>query len=279
MPSSPRSSTSAVSPKASLNWNVADPWTLSASWGAASRMPTVTELYQAITTGVQLTVPNPNLKPERANSYELAAEYQTDITRLRLSLFREDISNALLSQSAPLLPGSDHPVQLCAECRPHPRAARCRAGGRPEGCSDRQPVRPLRQPHLYVNGRTVKDIAFPAAVGKFIPQLPKLRGEVTATYHVTEALALTLAGRYSDRSFGTIDNSDPDSHTFQGFDGYMVVDVRAHYQVNDNWSASIGVDNLNNDKYILFHPFPQRTYRTMEIHLVRNKFSPIASFC
>ncbi len=116
----------------------------------------------------------------------------------------------------------------------------------------------------YVAGHTVKDMAFPAAVNKYLPQLPKLRGEAVATYHATDALALTLAGRYSDRSFGTIDNSDPNSHTFQGFDGYMVVDARAHYQVDDNWSASAGVDNLNNDKYFLFHPFPQRTF-VMEI--------------
>ena len=91
----PKLSTSTFSPKASLAWAVASPWTFSASWGVAYRMPTVTELYQAITTGTQLTVPNPNLKPEHANSYELAAEYKPDGTRVRLSLFREGISNAL----------------------------------------------------------------------------------------------------------------------------------------------------------------------------------------
>ena len=72
-------------------------------------------------------------------------------------------------------------------------------------------------------------------------------------------LAATLAGRYSDRSFGTIDNSDPVSQTYQGFAGYLVLDARIHYQWDDNWSVSAGVDNLNNDKYFLFHPFPQRT--------------------
>jgi iron complex outermembrane receptor protein len=88
---------------------------------------------------------------------------------------------------------------------------------------------------------------------------------VVATYHATDALALTLAGRYSDRSFGTIDNSDPVSQTFQGFAGYMVADARVHYDIDSNWSAAVGVDNLNNDKYFLFHPFPQRTF-VMELH-------------
>ncbi len=71
--------------------------------------------------------------------------------------------------------------------------------------------------------------------------------------------------RTSTRSWGTIDNSDSVTHTYQGFEGYTVLDVRAHYQVGDNWSAALGIDNLNNDKYFIFHPFPQRTL-VMEIH-------------
>ena len=75
--SQPRISASTFSPKAILAWQISDHWTLTGSWGIAYRMPTVTELYQAITTGTMLTVPNPNLKPERANTYELAAEQRT----------------------------------------------------------------------------------------------------------------------------------------------------------------------------------------------------------
>jgi hypothetical protein len=39
---------------------------------------------------------------------------------------------------------------------------------------------------------------------------------------------------------------------------------RAH-QWDDNWNPAAGIDNLNNDKYFLFHPFPQRTF-VLEIH-------------
>jgi hypothetical protein len=47
--------------------------------------------------------------------------------------------------------------------------------------------------------------------------------------------------------------------------GDMELDARVHYQWYENWSLSAGVDNLNNDKYFLFHPFPQRSF-VMEIH-------------
>ena len=262
----PKLSTSTFSPKASLAWQVSEPWLLTASFGQAYRMPTVTELYQAVTTGTVLSVPNPNLKPEHATSYELAAERKTEDSRVRLSLFREDVSNALLSQSAPLLAGSNQLFSFVQNVN------RTRAQG-VELVAEQDNLLldglKLSGSLTYVDGHTVKDTAFPAAVGKFIPQLPKVRGNLVATYRpewLDEGkLALTVAGRYSDRSFGTIDNSDPISHTFQGFDGFFVVDTRIHYQMDDNWALAAGIDNINNDKYFLFHPFPQRTF-VLEIH-------------
>ena len=66
--------------------------------------------------------------------------------------------------------------------------------------------------------------------------------------------------RYSSRSFATIDNSDPVAHTFQGFEGYFVLDARATSGSSRIWSVAAGVENLNNDRYFLFHPFPQRAF-------------------
>lgn len=254
--------TSDVSPKANLAWQPADKWTLTASYGEAFRMPTVTELYQAITTGTFLTVPNPNLKPERADSYELSTEYKTDEGRVRLSLFREDITDALLSQSAPLVPGSTTLFSFVQN------VDRTRAQG-VELVGDQRNALidglDLSGSITYVDGRTVRDAAFPTAVGKYIPQLPKLRAEMVANYRVTDNLTVSLSGHYSDRSYGTIDNSDPVSTTFTGFSEFMTLDSRVRYKVDNNWSVAAGVDNITNDKYWEYHPFPQRTF-LMEVH-------------
>jgi iron complex outermembrane receptor protein len=259
--SQPRISASTLSPKASLAWQVSGSWKITGSWGIAYRMPTVTELYQAITTGTVLTVPNPNLKPERASSYELAAEHRTDKGLVRLSLFEEDIGNALLSQSAPLLPGSPTLFSFVQN------VDRTRARGL-EFVVDQYdafiPGLELSGSLTAVDARITADSTFAAAVNKFIPQVPKLRANVMATYRI-DAWAFTLGARYSDRSFGTIDNSDPYSYTYQGFGRYLVADARVRYRIDENWNLSLGIDNLNNDKYFLFHPFPQRTV-LMEIH-------------
>ncbi|MEJ0042535.1 MAG: TonB-dependent receptor [Rhizomicrobium sp.] len=258
----PKLSGAYFSPKASLAWQPGEPWSLSASWGSAYRMPTVTELYQAITTGTVLTVPNPDLKPEHASSYELAAQRTTPDGRLRVSLFQEDIADALLSQSAPLLPGS---TALFSFVQNVPRTRVRGAELAFEQANVLIPGLEVTGSVTYADGRIVKDPVFPNAVGKVIPQLPRWRGAAVATYRPDDRLAVTLAARYSDRAFGTIDNSDPVSHTFQGFDGYLVFDTRVQYRVDGNWVASFGIDNINNDKYFLYHPFPQRTF-VMEIH-------------
>jgi iron complex outermembrane recepter protein len=260
--SQPKIVASTFSPKATMSWQVSDPWRLTASWGVAYRMPTVTELYQSITAGATLSVPNPNLKPEHSNDYELAGEYRDTGGLVRLSLFEEDIGNALLSQSAPLVAGSTTLFSFVQN------VDRVRVQGF-ELVADRYdvliPGLELVGSLTYSDGRTTKDVAFPAAVNKLIPQLPKWRASAAATYRPDDDWSFTLGARYSDRSFGTIDNSDPVSHTYQGFDGYFVVDARAQYRLDRNWTLSAGVDNLNNDKYFLFHPFPQRTV-LMEIH-------------
>ncbi|MEO8301869.1 MAG: TonB-dependent receptor, partial [Rhizomicrobium sp.] len=260
--SQPRISAGTLSPKASLAWQISDNWTMTGSWGVAFRMPTVTELYQAVTTGTTLTVPNPNLRPERASSYELAAERATQSGRLRLSLFEEDITSALLSQSAPLVPGSNTLFNFVQNVdRTQVRGV--------EFLVDQYdvlfPGLELMASFTAADGRIRQDNAFAAAVGKFLPGVPKLKANAVATYRPNDDLSFTLGARYADRSFGTIDNSDLVSQTYQGFAGYFVADARARYKLDENWTVALGVDNLNNDKYFLFHPFPQRTF-VMEVH-------------
>jgi iron complex outermembrane receptor protein len=250
------------SPKLSLSWQPAQSWTIDASYGSAYRMPTVTELYQAITTGAQLSVPNPDLKPEHADSFELAAEHATQDGRIRLSLFRESIRDALLSQSAPLVAESTALYSYVQN------VGRTRVRGF-ELVVDRKNAivagLELSGSLTYADGRILNDPVYPTAEGKRIPQLPPWRASAMATYRPGDRFAFTVAARYSDRSYGTIDNSDPIGQTFQGFGSYFVMDVRAQYRVDQNWTASFGVDNLNNAEYFLYHPFPQRTF-VMEIH-------------
>jgi iron complex outermembrane receptor protein len=251
--SQPQISHETFSPKGVVAWSPSPDWTLKASLAIANRFPTVTELYQAITTGTTLSVPDPNLKPERSLSSELSVERRWDGGQARVALFDERIHNTLLSQTAALNNVNVSFVQ---------NVDRTRATGVEFVASQKNILIPgleLSGWATYLDTEVEKDTAFAAAVGKRLPQLPRWRGSVVATYSGIQKLDLTLAARYSDRSYATLDNSDHYANTYQGFGAFFVVDAHASYKVTDHLTAGLGVSNLNNRKYFLFHPFPQRT--------------------
>ena len=249
----PQRSANRFSPKASLAWTPARDWKVSLSFGEAYRFPTVTELYQAVTVGANQQSPNPNLRPERALSEELAIQHGGGDRYIRLSLFNESITDALLSQTG-LLPGGGSVSFVQNVDRVRTRGVELALVQR-----DLLPRFDLSGSVTLVDPRLVADAALPAAIGKRPPQIPLRKATIVATWRPTDAIALTAAGRYASRSFGTIDNSDPVSNTYQGFGSYVVADVRASFRVTPHWQMAVGVDNVANRKYFLFHPFPQRS--------------------
>jgi iron complex outermembrane receptor protein len=250
-----------LSPKTSLRWRPSREWTVTLSGGRALRFPTVSELYQAVSTGPTITVPNPDLEPEKAISGELAIERHFGDGHVRLSFFHESVKDALVSQSAPLVPGSTTLFRFVQNI------GRTRTDGI-ELAFDKRNVLPrfdLSGSVTLADPKTVSDPVFPAAEGKLIPQVPRRKATVVATWRPTDSLSLTAAARYSSRMFGTIDNSDVVGHTWQGFEGFFVADARLLYRFSPHWSIAAGVENLTDKRYFLFHPFPGRTF-TAELH-------------
>ena len=243
-----------VSPKGSLAWSPLEGWTFKGSVGVAYRFPTVSELYQAVTAGTILAVPNPNLRPEQALSSELSAERAWPKASLRLSVFDERIRDALISQTGV-------PTGATAAATFVQNVDRTHATG-VELVADRKdalaPGLELSGWVTFVDARVDRD-ALATAIGKQLPQLPRLRGAVVASYSLGEKLTVSLAGRYSDRAFANIDNTDHYANTYQGFSGYFVMDAKAGYRLSSHLTGTLGVDNLGGRSYFLYHPFPQRT--------------------
>jgi iron complex outermembrane recepter protein len=224
------------------------------SFGEAWRFPTVGELYQVVTTPVA-AVPNPNLKPERALSEELAIERHDGHGTIRLSLFNEAVKNALISQTGALNGGP-----LVATFVQNIDRTRARGAELAFQRSNVLPRFDLSGGVTYADAETRSDPAFPAAVGGTLPQVPRWKASLVGTWRPIDRVSLTAAGRYSSRQYGTLDNSDVVGNTYMGFYKYLVVDLRGEFRVTDHWSLGLGVDNVNNDRYFLFHPFPMRSF-------------------
>ena len=251
----PLLSAARFSPKASLAWNPDADWTVRFSFGQAYRFPTAGELYQIVTTPVAAG-PNPNPKPENALSEELAVERHDEHGSIRLSFFNESIRDALISQTGPL------PVVPALVGTFVQNVDRTRARG-VEFTFQRADILPrvdLSGSVTYADATTRRDAALPAAVGKLQPSVPHWKASLVAIWRPTDQIALTAAGRHAGRMYGSLDNTDVIGNTFQGFAGYTVIDMRASFRVTSRWSIGLGLDNVGNEKYFLFHPFPQRSF-------------------
>lgn len=257
----PRVAAQGVSPKASVTWAPADDWLVSLSGGRAIRFPTVGELYQNVLSGGVYLQANPYLKPEKVWSTELAVERQLAEGRgkWRVSLFQENVSDALISQSSTLGSSVVSFTQNVDKTRQRGIEAafeRRDLGWRGFSLNGSLTWVDAR---ILANSGYVATVAGATSVGKRTPYVPEWRATLVASYQPDDQWTYTLAGRYSARVWATVDNTDINSHTYQGFDGYTVFDARVRYRIDRHWSAAMGVDNLTNRQYFLFHPFPQRT--------------------
>jgi iron complex outermembrane receptor protein len=99
-----------------------------------------------------------------------------------------------------------------------------------------------------------------SVVGNKTPGVSPLRVKFVATYRPDEKLSVALGGNYQKQFYSSLDNNDSNPNTYLGFSGYTLFDIKARYKVDRHLTASLGIDNLTNTNYFMYHPFPQRTF-------------------
>jgi iron complex outermembrane receptor protein len=254
---------SRFSPKATLMWSASPEWSVTGSVGKAYRFATPAELYQLVSTGTTFTAPDATLKPDNVLASELRVERRFPQARVQVALFNDDVHDAILSQFKPLVPGSNTFYSYVSNVD-HVRATGAEVVLAEQdlmvpGLSLSGSVTWLHARTLATSGRASATAAPDAAIGKQLPNIPEWRASFVATYKPVSRLSLSMAGRYSDAVYTTLDNADVNPNTWQGFSGWFVADAKANVELGQHVTASLGADNLFNRKYFLFHPFPQRT--------------------
>jgi len=255
----PELSSANFSPKASLWWQIDSQWSTKFSFGQAWRYPTVGELYQIVSTGPTFAIPNPYLQPEQALSFEFTVERQDRNSRLRFTLFEEDTSNALIQQTQ-LINNvftstwqnvglvRNRGVELVGELK-----------------DVFVPGLTLSNSLTYVDSKILSNPGFQSATGSFsegmwAPYVPQWRDTAQAIWRPNENLAFAASARWQGKMYSTLDNSDYVNGVQGSFDPFFVLDAHVRYQLDKSVAADIGVDNLTDSKYFLFHPFPGRTF-------------------
>ncbi len=245
-----------TSPKFALAYQARQDSVLKASLGRAIRFPTVSELYGA-TTGVLTVVNDPNLKPERSWTSELSLEQNWGATLLRVTGFFEIVNDSLYSERT---------VVNNAQVTRITNVGNIRTPGVEISLLGNDVFTPgldLSGSVTWADSVIRENSGFVTVpgdtIGKYQPRVPVWRATALASYRINNQWTTSLGGRYSGTQYSTLDNSDPNGFAYQGASRYLTFDLRVRYQIAQQWSAAIGIDNLNDYKYWNFHPYPQRT--------------------
>jgi iron complex outermembrane receptor protein len=249
-----------ISPKAALAFQALPDLVLKASTGRAVRMPTVAELYGATSTTNAQFINDPNLKPERSWTTELTAEKDVGSGLFRMTLFTEATRDSLYSQITfdPVANRNISRVQ---------NVGHISTTGLEVAFNDTDVLAKgldIRASATYADSVIKENAGFVVTlgdtVGKQQPNIPKWRGSAVASYRLDERWTASIGARYSGPQFRTLNNADVNGFAYQGVSKYFTTDLRVRVKIDRQWSAALGIDNLNNYKFWNFHPYPQRSY-------------------
>jgi iron complex outermembrane receptor protein len=269
------------SPKGKLTWSPLQGVKIGAAIGRAYRYATASELFQTTTVGTGATAisfnGNPNLRPEEALSSELSAEYSAEKGRIRLSFFQESVKNAIFSQTGlftnPLTNITSQSTFISNVGKIDTYGIEISGEKSDAIIKGLDVLGNLTWVDSRITDNREEDAVLAAAgatatnpnaavptTGKHQPRLPTWRANAIVTYRANEDFSASVNVRYSSGQFGQLNNTDTNGFAYTGLTSYLVADVIAKYRITKQLTAIGGINNVNNDKYWIFHPFPQRTY-------------------
>lgn len=249
----PYRSMTAVSPKVSIACVPNEDWTLRLSAGRGVRFPTVAELFQGTATGSSITVNDPNLKPERSDSIDLTIERRRIWGDMRVSLFEDDVSDSIFSQTNITVTPSVTNVQNIGRVRTRGIETAFdveRLGTDALG---------LRGSLAYARARILENENYPVAAGNVWPRVPKWRGNLHFLWRPGDPWLASLGVRYSGRMYNRLENDDTHPDTYGGTSRLAMVDARVAYTTASDLEWALGVDNLTDEHAYQAHPYPGRT--------------------
>jgi iron complex outermembrane recepter protein len=248
----------AWSPKASISYLPGSDWLLKASIGKGVRFPTVSELFQGSVVGGNIVNNNPDLQPERSLAKEFTVERGFTAGNgsgtLRASVFEDDIRDTILSQTNVTVFPNVTNIQNIDRVRT--RGIELSATANDVGLRGLD----LTGNVEFIRSITLENANNPATVGKYWVRVPRTRLNLVGTYRSDEHWTTSLAVRHSGKKYGNLDNSDTNGDVFGGVSTYTVWDTKLSYRIAKYLEAAFGIDNLTNEKYYVFHPYPGRTF-------------------
>ena len=246
-----------LDPSLSFEYRIDDATRLQLSLAMATRYPTVGELFQGSLNGDGSFNANSfdiALKPERSKDANLLIAHDFGAIKLTGSAFLQRVRNTIFQfygfnqfgVSSSTYKNIDLTRQfgfeLIAQTQDWPL-----------------PGLNIDANAAYIDSKTVRNAANPAAQGVQFPRIPKWRVNANLRYALTQAVEGSIGMRYASRPntdlFG-LQRGDTYGFTSELF----ALDARINWRMTEQLRVSAGVDNLTNNRAWVFHPYPQRTF-------------------
>jgi len=246
------------SPKTSLSFTPTDQLSFRYSFSKAYRFAVAQELFDSSSTSNTQNFSDPNLEAESGYFQDFKVQYDLDRGYVSASVFYNQITNEIMSTQTLLDNGNI--------------ANRTRGIGLTETVGVEvvyQQNRIMDWPiSLNMNAtwldKTIKEDSNPELVGKQWVRVPHWRANGTLTYHTTDNWDNIVALQYRSSQYANDDNSDTNHEGYGSSSDYVLLNLKSSYkhELGNGMTArvSAGIDNLLDQDYYDFHPYPQRTY-------------------
>jgi len=204
------------------------------AWGSVSwgfRAPTLNELYRQFRVGTVLTLANETLGPERLLGGEFGVNIApTDQVSIRstwfTNRFKDPVSNVTIGTTPSLITRKRQNlgrtqiwgVQTDVEYRPMPQWS-------------------VSAAYVYEQATVDQNPTDPTLEGNFLPQVPKNRGSIQATYANPDLATIALSLQFSGAQF------DDDQNVYV-LPAYGVVDLQVSRSINRQFDIFAGAQNL-----------------------------------
>jgi len=229
------------------------------SFSKAYRFAVAEELFNSSSSVNVQNISDPNLAPESGYFHDFKIRYELDQGYASVSFFFNEIEDEIQSTTILLANGNER---------------RQTSGiGKTETIGAEfvyQQDYIMNLPiGLSVNGTWLnkeikKNPNDPRLVGNEWTRIPQWRANGTLTYHTTPEWDNILSVQYRSDQHINADNSDNKDRVFGASSEYVLVNFKSSYQrdIGHGIKAkfSVGVDNILDEEYFDFHPYPQRTY-------------------
>lgn len=249
----PRRSQHATSPKLTVDYFINSDWQLSTMLARAVRFPTLGELYQGgiNNDGSFEAKFNPDLKAETGLHANIGLIRSMLNGQWRMDLWQNRIKNSIYQQSS-----------VWTGINSYQNIDRTKSTGLSFSSQWRElwhtPLS-LSANLAYTRPKIEQNVQVPASEGKDIPRVPRWRGNLLASYQLHPLWQLSSGLRYSSDPYDTLENTDGSGSGFGYTDEFLVWDAKLSFHKHQ-WSWAAGINNINNERYYVYHPYPGRTF-------------------